>query len=91
MHIQWGHWIFWGFVASLALVATESIAQGLGLTRLNLPLILGSAITSDRDRARALGIGLHIAMGWLFSFVYVIAMNLLGGPNWYRGTLIGLC
>lgn len=91
MHVHWGSWIFWGFVASLALVVTESVAQGLGLTRLNLPLILGSAFSPDRDRARALGIGLHILMGWLFSFVYVVAMNFLGGPNWYRGTLIGLC
>lgn len=91
MQIHWGDWIFWGFVATLALVVTESIAQGLGLTRLNLPLILGAAFTPDRDRARAMGIGLHILMGWAFSFFYVIAMNMLGGPNWYRGTLIGLC
>lgn len=89
--IHWGHWIFWGFIASLALVVTESIAQGLGLTRLNLPLILGSAFTPDRDRARALGIGLHVFLGWGFSFFYVIAMNILGGPNWYRGAIIGLC
>ena len=91
MSIQWGQWIFWGFIASLALVVSESIAQGLGLTRLNLPLILGSAFTPDRDRARALGIALHIVMGWLFSLFYVIAMNFLGGSNWYRGALIGLC
>lgn len=91
MHIYWGHWIFWGFVASIALVTSESIAQGLGLTRLNLPFILGSAITPDRDYARAIGIGLHVVIGWAFSLFYVVAMSLLGGANWYRGAIIGLC
>lgn len=90
LHIHWAQWIFWGFVASAALVMTESIAQGLGLTRLNLPLILGAGITPDRDRARALGVLLHVVMGWLFSLFYVIAMSFLGGPTWYRGAIIGL-
>ena len=90
LHIHWGQLIFWGFVASLALVGTESIAQELGLTRLNLPLILGAAVTPDRDRARALGVLLHIVMGWLFSLFYIVAMSLLGGPTWYHGAIIGL-
>jgi uncharacterized membrane protein YagU involved in acid resistance len=90
LQIHWSNWLFWGFVASLSLVSTESIAQGLGLTRLNLPLILGAALTPNRDRARALGIALHIVIGWLFSLVYVVAMQFLGGPTWYRGAFIGL-
>jgi len=91
MQIHWVHWIFWGFVATLALVTTESIIQGLGFTRLNLPLILGAAITANRDRARALGIALHIVMGWLFSLFYVIAMDFMGGATWFHGVIIGLC
>ena len=91
LQIHWEHWIFWGFVASIALVCVESIAQAVGLTRLNLPLILGTAFTPDRDRARALGIGLHVVIGWFFSFVYVVAMDFLGGPTWYHGAIIGLC
>jgi hypothetical protein len=88
--ISWPHWLFWGLVASLALVTAESIAQGLGLTRLNLPYILGSAFTPDRDHARALGLFIHIFAGWVFSLFYVIAMMFFGGPTWYRGALIGL-
>ena len=88
--IHWEQWLFWGFVASIALVVVESIAQALGLTRLNLPLILGSAFSPDRDRARALGIFLHIAIGWPFSFFYIVAMNFLGGPSWYHGAIVGL-
>lgn len=91
LQIHWEQWLFWGFVASIALVAAESIAQSLGLTRLNLPLILGSAITPDRDRARALGVLMHIFIGWAFSIFYVVAMNFLGGPTWYHGALIGFC
>jgi len=90
LQIHWYSWLFWGFVASFALVTAESIAQGLGLTRLNLPLILGSAVTPNRDRARALGIVLHIIIGWLFSLFYVVAMQFLGGATWFRGGIIGL-
>ncbi|HET9741547.1 MAG TPA: hypothetical protein VFQ00_02250 [Terriglobales bacterium] len=88
--IHWGHWIFWGFVASVALVSAESAAQGLGLTRLNLPYILGSIFTPDRDRARALGLILHIFIGWGFSCFYVVAMQFIGGPTWYNGVIIGV-
>ena len=69
LQIHWSNWLFWGLIASLALVSAESVAQGLGLTRLNLPLILGTAITPNRDRARAFGIALHIVIGWLFSLI----------------------
>lgn len=74
----------------MGLVSVESIAQAAGLTRLNLPLILGSAFSSDRDRARALGILLHIGFGFPFSLFYILAMNFLGGPTWYHGAIVGL-
>jgi hypothetical protein len=90
LQIHWEHWIFWGFVASIALVSVESIAQSIGVTRLNLPLILGFGLTPDRDRARALGVGLHVLIGWPFSFFYVIAMQFMGGPSWYHGAIVGL-
>ena len=90
IQIHWEHWIFWGFVASMALVSVESIAQSIGITRLNLPLILGLGFTPDRDRARALGVGLHVVIGWGFSFIYLIAMQFLGGPTWYHGAIVGL-
>jgi uncharacterized membrane protein YagU involved in acid resistance len=90
LEIHWANLLFWGFVASSALVAIESVAQSLGLTRLNLPLLLGTALTPDRDRARAIGVLLHIAMGWLFSLFYVVAMAFLGGPSWNHGAIIGL-
>jgi hypothetical protein len=90
LQIHWEHWLFWGFVASIALVSVESIAQSIGLTRLNLPLILGTAFTPDRDRARALGILLHIFIGWPFSLFYIVAMTFLGGPTWYHGAIVGL-
>jgi hypothetical protein len=79
LEIHWANLLFWGFVASSALVAIESVAQSLGLTRLNLPLLLGTALTPDRDRARAIGVLLH-----------VVAMAFLGGPSWNHGAIIGL-
>jgi hypothetical protein len=87
--VHWEMWLFWGFVASVALVVAESIAQGLGFTRLNLPYILGAVFTPDRDRARTLGLGIHVVLGWGFSLVYVIAMQFLGGPSWWHGCIVG--
>ena len=35
-------------------------SQGVGLTRMNIPYILGTMFTANRDRAKVLGVGLHI-------------------------------
>src|SRR5438046_488311 len=90
MQIHWTQWLFWGFVASVALVSVASVAQGMGLTRLNLPYILGSAVTTNRDRAKSLGLLLHLLIGWFFSLLYVVVLHFLGGPTWYRGAVVGL-
>lgn len=52
--------------------------------------LLGTMVTSDRDRAKVLGIAMHVLNGWLFSAVYVAAFHAWSGPTWWRGALIGL-
>jgi uncharacterized membrane protein YagU involved in acid resistance len=65
-------------------------SQGLGLTRMNLPYLLGTMVTPDRDRAKVLGIVVHLVNGFVFSLVYVAAFHVWGGPAWWKGALIGL-
>lgn len=82
-------WLVWGFAATVVLTAILSGSQSLGLTRMNLPYILGTMLTPDRDRAKAVGILVHLLNGWVFSLVYVAAFHQWGGPAWWKGVAIG--
>jgi uncharacterized membrane protein YagU involved in acid resistance len=88
--MNWTSWLVWGFAATIVLTTISAATQGLGLTRMNLPYMLGTIFTPDRDRARLYGFGTHIFLGWLFSFVYVIIFQSLREAGWWRGALIGL-
>ena len=88
--MNWGSWLVWGFAATVVLTTLMASSQGLGLTRMNIPYILGTMFTVDRDRAKALGVLIHLLNGWMFSLVYVAAFHLWGGPTWWKGALIGL-
>jgi hypothetical protein len=85
-----GSWLLWGFAATLLLTTLLSTSQGLRLTRLNIPYLLGTLLTADRDRARALGFALHFVNGFVFSFVYVAIFESLHAAGWWRGALLGV-
>ncbi|HEV7558710.1 MAG TPA: hypothetical protein VGO00_24735 [Kofleriaceae bacterium] len=85
-----GSWLVWGFASTILLTTLMAGSQGLGLTRMNIPYMLGTMFTPDRDRAKGLGIVLHIVNGYAFSLVYVAAFHAWGGPAWWKGALIGL-
>lgn len=80
----------WGFVATIVLTTLMSAAQGLGLSRMSLPLILGTMLTPDRDRAPMLGFLIHLANGWVFAIVYALAFESWGRATWWLGAGVGL-
>ena len=88
--VNWSSWLFWGFVSTVVLTTVLTGSQGLGLTRMNMPYMLGTMLTPNRDRARLYGFGLHIVAGWIFSLLYVLAFGFLHEANWWIGALIGL-
>jgi hypothetical protein len=88
--MNWGSWLLWGFAATIVLTTISAGAQGLGLTRINLPYMLGTIFTPDRDRAKLYGFGIHLAAGWIFSFIYILIFHSLGEAGWWRGALIGV-
>jgi uncharacterized membrane protein YagU involved in acid resistance len=88
--MNWASWLVWGFAATIVLTSLMAGSQGLGMTRMNIPYLLGTMVTPDRDRAKLLGVLLHVLNGWIFSFVYVAAFHVWGGPTWWTGALIGL-
>ena len=88
--MNWASWLFSGFIATLLLSAMLATSQGLGLTRMNLPYMIGAIMTSDRDRARLYGFIAHIFNGWVFSILYVLIFEALHQVSWWLGVLIGL-
>jgi uncharacterized membrane protein YagU involved in acid resistance len=84
------NWLIWGFAATIVLTSIMSGCQGLGLTRMSAPYMLGTMFTSNRDRAKLYGFLVHCVNGWLFAAVYLAAFHVWGGPTWWRGATIGL-
>lgn len=79
-----------GFVGTVVLTSLLAASQAIGLTRINLPFLLGTMFTPDRERARLVGFGVHLVNGWLFATIYAAAFERLGRATWCLGAAIGL-
>jgi hypothetical protein len=82
-------WAVSGFVATVVLTTIMAGAQGLGLTRMSLPYLLGTIVTRDRDRARLVGIGIHLVNGWLFALLYLAIFRAWGSGGAALGAVAG--
>jgi len=88
--MNWNSWLLWGFVSTVVLTAILGASQGFGMTRMNLPYLLGTMFTPNRDRAKLVGVLLHFVNGWLFSLLYVAAFHAWGAATWWLGAVTGL-
>lgn len=88
--MNWSGWLLWGFAATVVLTTLMAGSQGLRMTRMNLPYMLGTMFTPNRDRAKLIGIFVHLVNGWIFSLVYVAAFHVYGAPTGWLGALTGL-
>jgi uncharacterized membrane protein YagU involved in acid resistance len=52
--------------------------------------MLGTMFTPDRDKAKLYGFVIHVAVGWLFSLIYILIFESLGAAGWWRGAVIGI-
>lgn len=78
-----------GFVGTLVLTSALRAANELGLTRIDLPFLLGTAVTVDRGRAKAIGYLLHLIAGELFALVYLAVFSAIDADGWALGALFG--
>ena len=83
-------WALFGLLATTILTALMIAAQLGGLSRLDLPLILGTTVTPDPDRARVAGFFIHLSVGQVFALGYAASFVLLGRATWWIGGLLGL-
>jgi uncharacterized membrane protein YagU involved in acid resistance len=88
--VNWTSWLLSGFIATLALSTLLATSQGFGITRMNLPYLLGTFVTPRRQRAKVYGFLIHLVNGWLFSIFYVLIFEARHTATWWFGTLIGL-
>ncbi|HSK08805.1 MAG TPA: hypothetical protein VK911_04470 [Vicinamibacterales bacterium] len=87
--MNWPSVLLWGFAATIALTTTMAASQGLGLTRMSIPFMLGTMMTARRDRAMVLGSLLHVLNGWGFALVYAAAFESWDRATWWGGAGIG--
>ncbi|MET7706447.1 hypothetical protein [Micromonospora sp. NPDC005413] len=87
--MDWAGWALFGLVATVSLTAAMITAQMAGLTRLDLPLVLGTIVTEDPDRARAVGFFIHLTAGQGFALGYAAVFAMLHRANWWIGGLLG--
>jgi hypothetical protein len=88
--VDWPGWATFGFVATVILTGIMAGSQLLGLSRMDLPLMLGTMLVEDPDRARVLGFLIHLVNGQVFALVYAGAFALIGEAWWWLGALFGL-
>jgi hypothetical protein len=88
--MDWAGWAVFGLLATAILTALMIAAQLMGWTRLDLPLVLGTIVTGDPDRARVAGFFVHLAVGEGFALGYAAGFALLDQASWWLGGLFGL-
>lgn len=78
-----------GFAGTVVLTSLMAASQGLGLTRINLPFLLGTMFTPNRERARLVGFGVHLLNGWLFAAIYAATFERFHRATWWLGAGVG--
>ena len=81
--------VLWGLIATIAMTAILQGSQGLGLSRLSLPFLVGTFFTGNRRLAFILGFAAYTIGGWLFAFLYYFAFASVGIYTWWFGALAG--
>jgi hypothetical protein len=78
-----------GLVGTVVLTTGSRLAQSLGWTRMDIPLLLGTIFAPDRGRATAIGYAIHFLNGLLFSLAYGLVFEATGQAGWLFGLVLG--
>lgn len=84
-----GNVILWGFSSTIVLTIIMAASKPLGLTRMDIPFLLGTMVTGNRNRAPAIGFVMHLFIGWMFAFLYAILFDNTGLHSWWFGMIAG--
>jgi hypothetical protein len=87
--VIWGA-VVGGLAGTVVLTTILRAASELGLTRMDIPFLLGTALTEDRVRAKAIGYALHFVFGLLFALAYYAIFVVIDRSGFLLGAGFGL-
>jgi hypothetical protein len=79
-----------GVVGTLVLTTGLRTASELGLTRMDIPFLLGTVFFDERRRAKAAGYALHFVAGQIFALLYYAVFSAIDESGWLLGAAFGL-
>ena len=79
-----------GLLGTIVLTTVLRAASEVGLTRMDLPFLLGTAFSEDRVRAKLIGYALHFVFGLMFALGYWAVFAALDQSGVLLGGLLGL-
>jgi hypothetical protein len=78
-----------GLVGTVVLTSGLRFAQEIGVTRMDIPLLLGTVFTDNRSRANVIGYAVHFVNGLLFALLYYAVFRAVGHAGWLFGLGLG--
>jgi hypothetical protein len=78
-----------GVIGTVVMTSGLRIAQELGRTRMDIPLLLGTVLSDHRGKASVIGYALHFANGLVFALFYYWVFRAVGHAGWLFGTALG--
>ena len=79
-----------GIIGTLVLTTLLRGASELGLTRMDIAFLLGTTVTTNRRKAKAIGYAVHFAIGIVIAIGYAAAFAVIGRATWWIGGLLGV-
>lgn len=64
-----------GFLATLAITTIMYVLPAIGLSQVDLPIYVAHLFVDDAVRAAAVGLGIHLLVGFAFAWLYVEAVE----------------
>lgn len=78
-----------GAIGTVVLTAGLRIAQELGITRMDVPLLLGTVFSGRRGSASVIGYAVYFVFGLVFALLYAAIFYAVGHAGWGLGLALG--
>jgi hypothetical protein len=79
-----------GAVGTILLTSGLRVAQEIGWTRMDIPLLLGTVFSDRRGPASVIGYVVHFGNGLLFALAYYAVFRAVGHAGWLFGAALGV-
>jgi hypothetical protein len=79
-----------GLLGTVVMTTMLRAASEFGITRMDLPFLLGTTVSDDRRRAKVYGYIAHFVLGLLFAVGYALLFRATGHNGWMTGLVFGI-